>query len=119
MGPSRHAILAVLAVCTGTLLAAGPGTAAPGAPPAEEHHLSIAGKPCKPVGFEPRTDNVAAGIRARDVSCRRARRSIRRLHVRREAPAAFDCRHREHYHVLNHTDYRCERGGRGFSWQKY
>jgi hypothetical protein len=119
MGPGRKLPAVVLAVSASLALAGTAGAAGGGTPPPAVEHLAVSGEHCKRIGFKPNTDDVAAGIRATGVACRKVRRSIRRFHVRGIAPPGFDCRAREHYFVLSHADHLCADGSRRFSWQKY
>jgi hypothetical protein len=77
---------------------------------------------CRQVNFTPKSDDVAAGIRVKNVSCRYARRFIR---ASGGAPGAdfrgFLCRSTssDDPMELAHTRYRCQRGPRVIRWKRY
>jgi hypothetical protein len=79
-------------------------------------------KRCKAVAFTPNSDDVATGIQARNIGCRRARRLVRRSQG--TPPVRFEgwaCSSKERAMVegLAHVVYRCERGARTVRWKRY
>jgi hypothetical protein len=87
--------------------------------PASAHPVS---KSCRHVAFTPNSDDMAAGIRARGVSCAFARDFIR---VFDAAPAErygdYTCSWRsvDSPDSLAHTRFRCTRGTRVIFWKRY
>jgi len=74
---------------------------------------------CGRIGFEPQTDNVAANIRARGTSCRRARRIVRAVYENRE-PFGYRCRSRAHDDGgLAFRHWACTKNQARVTWDKY
>ncbi len=90
----------------------------PVAPASAGHAL----KSCRHVAFTPNSDDMAAGIRVRGVSCTFARDFIRDFDA---APAerygGYTCSWRsvDSSDSLAHTRFRCSRGTRLIFWKRY
>jgi hypothetical protein len=75
---------------------------------------------CGRIGFEPQTDNVAANIRARGTSCRRARRIVRAVYNGRREPFGYRCRSRAHDDGgLAFRHWVCTKNQARVTWDKY
>jgi hypothetical protein len=75
---------------------------------------------CGRIGFEPQTDNVAANIRARGTSCRRARRIVRAVYNGRREPFGYRCRSRRHDDGgLAFRHWVCTKNQARVTWDKY
>jgi hypothetical protein len=75
---------------------------------------------CGRIGFEPQTDNVAANIRARGTSCRRARRIVRAVYNGNRAPFGYRCRSRLHDDGgLAFRHWVCTKNQARVTWDKY
>jgi hypothetical protein len=75
---------------------------------------------CGRIGFEPRTDNVAANIRARGTSCRRARRIVRAVYRGNREPFGYRCRSRAHDDGgLAFRHWACTKNRARVTWDKY
>ncbi len=86
--------------------------------PASAHHIW---KKCQNVGFTPNSDDVAADVRVRRVSCSYARDFIRDFDA---APAAryagYRCTWRSvDSDVLPYTRFRCDRRTQTMIWHRY
>ena len=89
--------------------------------PAGAHYREI-GRDCGQIGFEEQTDFVAGDIHAYRVTCRTARRLVRRWTVAGDrTPLDFRCRRRTHDpdDGLAHSDVVCKRGTRRVSWAAF
>ena len=85
-------------------------------------HYAPKGQKCKRVVFTPQSDDVADSIRARGVTCRRARRIVRMIRYNRDkTPFDFRCRGRGHdpTNGLAHSDILCTKGERRVTWAQY
>jgi hypothetical protein len=75
---------------------------------------------CGRIGFEPQTDNVAANIRARGTSCRRARRIVRRVYNGNREPFGYRCRSRlQDDGGLAFRHWACRKNDARVTWDKY
>jgi hypothetical protein len=75
---------------------------------------------CGRIGFEPQTDNVAANIRARGTSCRRARRIVRAVYNGNREPFGYRCRSRLHDDGgLAFRHWVCTKNEARVTWDKY
>ena len=95
-----------------TLVAAAALLALSVAAPAGAHPKNPGAKKCGYIVFTPQTDDAASYIRAKDVSCNRARRIVRAIDRGNERPFNFSCTSRPHDSGLGHADVRCTRGSR-------
>ncbi len=113
--PLTRASALLTAVATTALLVLLLGPVAP----ASAHHVS---KSCRHVAFTPNSDDMAAGIRVKGVSCAFARDFIRDFDA---APAerygGYTCSWRsvDSPDSLAHTRLRCIRGTRVIFWKRY
>ncbi len=109
--PLRLAAAAVLALLVALAVAA----------PSPAHRTAPV-KACSSVPFTPNSDDVAANVRARGVSCTYARTFIRRSngHPPRRL-RGFTCttRRLETDAGMPFTSYRCVKGGRQMSWRRF
>ena len=101
-GQRRHLIPVVAAVAALVATAA----------PAGAHYKNPGAKNCGYIVFTPQTDDGASAIRAKRVSCRKARRIVRAINRGNERPFRFRCKSRGHDAGLAHADIRCKRGKR-------
>jgi hypothetical protein len=75
---------------------------------------------CGRIGFEPQTDNVAANIRARGTSCRRARRIVRAVYNGNREPFGYRCRSRaDDEGGLSFRHWVCTKNLARVTWDKY
>ena len=81
--------------------------------PAEGHFRPVRTE-CRNITITPQTDNAVSSITVRGISCRTARRWLRRYATTGgEGPLArWRCRRRAHDRGLSHTDLRCTSRGR-------
>jgi hypothetical protein len=88
------------------------------APAGASAHFAGKGKRCGAVVFTPNTDHGASAIRARGVTCRKARRMVRAYENGDKTPAGFTCRARPHDpdNGIAHSDVLCRRGTKRVSW---
>ena len=86
------------------------------AAPAGAHPKNPGAKKCGYIVFTPQTDDAASYIRAKNVSCTRARRIVRAIDRGNERPFNFSCTSRPHDSGLGHADVRCKRGSRIVSY---
>ncbi len=86
--------------------------------PASAHHTW---KKCQNVAFTPNSDDVAAYIRVRRVSCSHARDFIRDFDAApAERYAGYRCTWRSvDSDVLPYTRFRCDRGTKTMVWHRY
>jgi hypothetical protein len=104
--------LAILITALALVLAA--------AVPASAHYRGV-GKRCGSIQFTPQSDDGASAIRAKNVSCRRARRIVRAIRRGNNSPFGYNCRGRGHdpANGLAHTDVICTKGDRRVTWAAY
>lgn len=109
--PLSPAAAAVLALLVALAVAA----------PSPGHRTALA-KACSSVPFAPNSDDVAANVRARGVSCTYARTFIRRSngHPPRRL-RGFTCAQRrlETDAGMPYTSFRCVKGARQISWHRF
>jgi hypothetical protein len=81
-------------------------------------HYPLKGKPCKLVVFTPNSDDVAAEIEAKNVSCKKLRRLIRLIDSGDDiSPWVCTSRVRQdgdRKSGIAHADYRCVSGSKVF-----
>ena len=82
------------------------------AAPAGAHYKNPGAKNCGYIVFTPQTDDGASSIRAKNVSCKKARRIVRVINRGNDRPFNFRCTSRGHDAGLAHADVRCKRGSR-------
>ena len=90
--------------------------------PASADAAAPASKNCRPVAFTQNSDDLAAGIRARRVSCRFARGFIRAAGggpPRRYRGFTCGRRHVDPGNRQPHTRYRCSLGARTIFWKRF
>ena len=91
----------------------------PGAP---AHAAAAAAKRCASVPFPPNSDDIAANVRARGVSCRTARELIRSSEGRPPARfRGFSCTRRrvEEGVEMPYTRVRCVKGAASVRWDRF
>jgi hypothetical protein len=88
------------------------------APSASAHYAPV-GKHCGRIVFTPQSDDAASSIRAKRVTCRKARRLVRKFRRGDRTPFRFRCRARQHNANLSHLDVKCTRGRKRVSWAAY
>ncbi len=110
----RAAALAAVVATTAMLVLVLLGPVAP----ASAHHIW---KKCQNVAFTPNSDDVAAYIRVRRVSCSFAREFIRDFDAApAERYAGYRCTWRSvDSDVLPYTRFRCDRYGQTMVWHRY
>jgi hypothetical protein len=88
--------------------------------PASAHYRGV-GKRCGSIVFTPQSDDAASSIRAKNVTCRRARRIVRAIRRGNNSPFDYNCRGRGHdpSNGLAHTDVICTKGDRRVTWANY
>ena len=114
--PLSRATALVAAIATTALLAV--ALVGPVAP-ASAHHIW---KKCQNVAFTPNSDDVAAYIRVRQISCSYARDFIRNFDAApAERYAGYVCKWRavDAPDSLPYTRFRCERGMQTMIWHRY
>jgi hypothetical protein len=88
--------------------------------PASAHYRGV-GQHCGSIQFTPQSDDGASAIRAKNVSCNRARRIVRAIRRGNNSPFDYNCRGRGHdpSNGLAHQDVICTKGDRRVTWAAY